>query len=652
MLTVRLLGFICVVIASLLTLSSKVEAACATSRVRKSYDKLTYNERLTYRRALQLAMDRGLYIKFVEMHTERMSEMQAHRQCMFTYWHRFFLIGFENMLRSLGPEFECVTVPYWDEMQHQARMATGACTSLESCSLIVRDMGSSNGIDRSVVINGVEVSGDVCTNRAPLNHFCEASSVSGNDCAKCVPRGILSNTAFPAESSFAYIMGELFTDSDFISTARNIENGMHNALHAQIGGAMATFQSPSDPLFWSHHAYVDLLLSIYLKCQGGLGSLNDAQKQNDPRTFVSCPHRDDEGGFYSASSTVVMRVGENGVSPQQVNTPGNALYPFFSSIPSRYYQLADITQLGANRYGYQVGGLAGRMFTQCASATPNRRLDEYVTKTDKNNTSYTTAPPTKRPKCTVNDDHTPAPSTSGQPDYVPPTVKPATDEPVTSTPATSKPTTGTPTTATPTATPTSPATPSLTPSPATPSPATPSTTSPTTTAPPTNSTTSTSAPPTETPEPAYPPPVVAVIEDIDAETTNVVHDWANEVRGALKVVRAAIKDKKNGTAKMNGTVADEKVDEILEMGKMVCLFQNECRGGVHDYPESFKKNWGVTEAPPCKALLDEMKTSDCKKPKLGNWKAVMTKFFPCEVKSRADARSHYTPGEDLPKEQL
>jgi tyrosinase len=35
----------------------------------------------------------------------------------------------------------------------------------------------------------------------------------------------------------------------------------HNSVHGQIGGTMGSFLSPLDPIFWLHHAYIDLLWS-------------------------------------------------------------------------------------------------------------------------------------------------------------------------------------------------------------------------------------------------------------------------------------------------------------------------------------------------------------------------------------------------------
>jgi hypothetical protein len=219
---------------------------------------MTYDERLLYRDALKLAMDKGYYIKFVEMHTETMSEMQAHRMCMFIYWHRFFLLGFENMLRSLGPQYACITVPYWDLMQQSARHMAGHCKNVLQCAPIVRDLGgSTSGVyNRGITINGGYVSGDRCVDRTPLNHFCESSSKTGTACAKCLPRGNYLSTSFPGTSSFASVYRQLFTPPDVVSTGKSIEEGVHNSIHAILGGAMGTFQSPADPLFWSHHVSI------------------------------------------------------------------------------------------------------------------------------------------------------------------------------------------------------------------------------------------------------------------------------------------------------------------------------------------------------------------------------------------------------------
>lgn len=159
------------------------------------------------------------------------SEKDAHRVCMFTYWHRYLLLGFENMLRSLGDEFKCITIPYWDEIQHSANLLSGKCNSIENCSSIVRDWGGSTiGKQTDIKINGILTGGNVCATKVPLNHFCQASSTPKAQCVKCVPRGDIKNKIFPAASSYVSIYRQLLTPSDFSSAVKSIEDGMHSTL--------------------------------------------------------------------------------------------------------------------------------------------------------------------------------------------------------------------------------------------------------------------------------------------------------------------------------------------------------------------------------------------------------------------------------------
>jgi hypothetical protein len=208
---------------------------------------MTFDERLLYRGALQLAMDKGYYIKFIEMHMEKMSEMEAHSVCMFTYWHRYFLLGFENMLRSLGPAYQCITVPYWDQMQQNAKAMTGNCTSLENCAMIIRDMGGSSvGTAQGLTINGAWVPGERCVSAAPLNRFCQASSKTGTACARCVPRNNLKAKSFPPSSNFASVYRQLFTSGAFVATGKSVEEGMHSTFpsHSSMSGTWTHTNSP------------------------------------------------------------------------------------------------------------------------------------------------------------------------------------------------------------------------------------------------------------------------------------------------------------------------------------------------------------------------------------------------------------------------
>ncbi|KAF1790519.1 putative domain, di-copper centre [Phytophthora cactorum] len=98
----------------------QVGTNCTDPRVRRSWDTYTATEKSLYLEAVGIAMDKGLHQKFVQVHTEYMSEKEAHGNCMFIYWHRILLLGYENMLRSLDPKYQCLTLPYWDHVSARA----------------------------------------------------------------------------------------------------------------------------------------------------------------------------------------------------------------------------------------------------------------------------------------------------------------------------------------------------------------------------------------------------------------------------------------------------------------------------------------------------------------------------------------------------
>lgn len=283
----------------------------------------------------------------------------------------------------------------------------------------------------------------------------------------------------------------------------------------------------------SAQAYVDLLLTIFLKCRAGLGKLTDAQKTNNPYTFVSCPRRENTGMF-TATSKVTMRNGENGVNPIQANAQNSPLYAFFKDVPDQYALLSDIITLGApNKYTYQVGGLVGQLAQYCDKApTAARRLAENHD--GQNGSANATAPPSKC-KSDLEDSGAPGPS------------------------------------------------------------------------------------PTVTPEEAHGLKVDSSYDD-DVHAKKVT-TWMGEVTDLL---RKLPEDKSR---------APVPHPEVVEMERMVCMFQHECRGGVADYSEEFKKAFGVTELPPCKAIVDEI--NECRPLRLSNWRATMERYFPCDVKLTA-----------------
>ena len=57
-----------------------------------------------------------------------------------------------------------------------------------------------------------------------------------------------------------------------------IEGAVHADVHNAVGGDMATDRSPTDPLFWLHHANLDRIFSRWQAGHAGQAPSNRAEK--------------------------------------------------------------------------------------------------------------------------------------------------------------------------------------------------------------------------------------------------------------------------------------------------------------------------------------------------------------------------------------
>lgn len=206
-----------------------VGTACTQPRIRRSWDAYTEDEKTLYKSALKLAMEKGYHQKFVQLHIEYNSELEAHKNCMFIYWHRVYLLGYENMLRSLGAEYSCVTLPVMDHLAASARFVSAACTDMESCAPIISDFGGSKGSNRAtklLVYNVTIATGTnvTCVNQGVAYSFC------GNNtpCAHCITRGNAYQQPYPGGASFASVYNQVFQATSWATFTNSVETGVHS----------------------------------------------------------------------------------------------------------------------------------------------------------------------------------------------------------------------------------------------------------------------------------------------------------------------------------------------------------------------------------------------------------------------------------------
>jgi tyrosinase len=180
-------------------------------RIRKSWSTFTADEKAIYLEAVNISMVRRDYLQFVEMHIESASESEAHAKGVFFFWHRMMLLGYENMLRSYGSRYACITVPYWDYVTESAQYMDNECFSIGSCSALAQDTGgTTTGSLKTINVLSQPVSNFKCVNKGILRSFCGHRTLSTSTYCGCVPRGAWHSTAYPSSANYASIYRQLF----------------------------------------------------------------------------------------------------------------------------------------------------------------------------------------------------------------------------------------------------------------------------------------------------------------------------------------------------------------------------------------------------------------------------------------------------------
>ena len=530
---------------------------CGHARVRKSWDAMSIGERNMYIAAVEEAIDRNLFQQFVKIHMDSRSEVEAHETCGFILWHRYYLLAFENMLRSMGSQFKCVTIPYWDTMSQFSKQADDECVGMQECCAIVTGLGGPPRRSQERVYNGQSVD-STCYSGKPFGNYCD----DNDDCA-CVNRRNLKNVPLPTGTSFISLFSIISTSRSYDTFTQRLQNGVHNALHSAIGGLMATYASPADPLFFSWHSSVDMLMSIWHQCH--VGAMSNAAKQQSAYAFhhaASCrrtPRARQAVASIKSTSTIFMQAG--GVDVRDHPTIGQYFDDIFKT--EEYWQYADIRRMGDYTYSYEIPSDFNRILN-------NQESCPTAPKT----TAPTTTPAPTTPAPTTPTPTTPTPTTPAPTTPAPTTPAPTTPVPTTSVPTTTVPTTSVPTTDDPVSTPI-PATPVRTTQiPTTPVPTTPVPTTPIPTTPvPTTPVPTTPAP--TTPAPTVPPPLT-YWEWYERTRLNLVvkfPDNPDEVSLQLEYYECIGFDEKFGTQNftdefikefLDGQVAEPRCQQILE----------------------------------------------------------------------------------------
>ncbi|GGL70168.1 tyrosinase [Streptomyces fumigatiscleroticus] len=239
---------------------------------RRDVSTLTRGERRRFVGALLEVKRRGEYDEFVRIHIDHYVPdgerglRTAHMAPTFLPWHRQFLLELERALRRVESS---VTVPYWDWTRN--RTATSVPW--------IPDLLGGNGrrSDRRVTTGPFA--------HAEGNWTLREGVTDGEFLTRDLGRA-RDPIALPTASDLEWALKDpVYDTAPWDSTAkRGFRNKLegwgaghgsgswrnHNRVHRWVGGAMVGGASVNDPVFWLHHAFIDLQWSRWQRRHRGV----------------------------------------------------------------------------------------------------------------------------------------------------------------------------------------------------------------------------------------------------------------------------------------------------------------------------------------------------------------------------------------------
>jgi tyrosinase len=213
----------------LLNVPSEEIATRLSTTERKNQSNMTNSERNRFLNGIQTLISNGQYGPHVSHHADMTHNMHGSMGSIgvqrFLPWHRVYLFELEEMLQAFDPE---IFIPYWDW-----------------------------SVDRSIP--------------QWLQNFTPTVTVDGLPRVVTRTPGVHSNprSKLPTPGDVTNVSNE----TSYTTFTRALEAGvpasryqtaMHNGVHMWVGGIMSDIMfSPTDVLFWLHHANCDRLWAIW-----------------------------------------------------------------------------------------------------------------------------------------------------------------------------------------------------------------------------------------------------------------------------------------------------------------------------------------------------------------------------------------------------
>ncbi|CAK4141732.1 unnamed protein product, partial [Aphanomyces euteiches] len=266
------------------TATPRPTSACNEKRQRRSWSSLSTDDKELYLSAIEDAMRLGHYKEFISAHMDKNSNSHGYGSCGYFFWHRKFLLAFENMLRSLDPKYACLTLSYWDFTEDYAKSEQGKCKTITECCPVTLDMGGSTP--------GTLMSdNEVWVTTRPIKAFKDGGSG--------IARGKWHEMTMP-KWSLKTVRAALFGSSSIANVSHLIETTIDSSVRKTLRG---TFESCSI-------------------------TYNDGTKNE-----------------ITPKSDILFRSTYSGEGSYPIED-NKLIGPFFTELPQEYYKFTDIQSLG------------------------------------------------------------------------------------------------------------------------------------------------------------------------------------------------------------------------------------------------------------------------------------------------------------------
>ncbi|OMJ12631.1 Tyrosinase [Smittium culicis] len=172
--------------------------------------------------------DNGWFSWFARVHTENFDAI--HGGPVFLPWHRYFIYEFERLARNYNSNF---AIPYYNSPEDFVDPAS---------SIIFTDKYfGGNGVGPgNCVASGMQAGWS-------LNY----------PSPKCLNRAYNGGNRIQSWYNPAYVESLIQRNNNLDSFRSEIEYSQHGSVHIGLGGTMSSQESPSDIMFYLHHAYID-----------------------------------------------------------------------------------------------------------------------------------------------------------------------------------------------------------------------------------------------------------------------------------------------------------------------------------------------------------------------------------------------------------